>query len=217
MKPGSNFTACEIILQRRGKVIKRHGSNIPAGIKMDEHGPLKEKIRDCTRYRELVGLRDIIWNLSGKVDFSVYVDLRKRVDDRLEEFAHPVCEEVEIRMFMKEGGTRMLDLRDCRIALGKGKSLSEYILRENPDVEDLEIAPMGTADAKRSPYGSGGPGYANPKLGVLQNKIENVIKLATYMNNTYSKVIPKISADLSDVVSKLELLYSRVASADYEN
>ncbi len=192
---------------------------------MDEYNALRERIRDCIKYKEMLAIRESVWNLSGKTDFSVYVDLRKRVDERIEEFAKPNCEEVEVSIIFGSGATHALDFRECRVILGKGKSLCEYLLWNNPGAEDIEIKPsdssekkgFGRSTAYSSATAKNSSASANPKLGILQSRIENVIKLAQYMNNTYSKVIPKISSDLGDIVEKLEILYSRVTSNEYQS
>lgn len=190
---------------------------------MDEHESLRGRIRSCTKYKELLALRELVWNLSGKVEFSVYVELRKKVDGRLEEFNHPSCEDMDIKIIMPEGVKQPLDPRDCRIAISKDRSLSKYLLSKNPKALDVEIKPLDLSNSEgrrnSTAVGSISANSSSPisstRLGVLQNKIENVIRLATYMNNTYSKVIPKISSDLGEIVAKLEILYNRVSSNEY--
>lgn len=190
---------------------------------MDEHDSLRERIRSCTKYRELLSLRELVWNLSGKVEFTVYVELRKKVDGRLEEFNHPSCDDMDIKIIMPGGAKQPLDPRDCRIAVSKEQSLSRYLLSKTPKALDIEIKPVDISDSSGNRnYTSIGKGSAggssaisSTRLGVLQNKIENVIRLATYMNNTYSKVLPKISSDLGEIVIKLEILYNRVSGNEF--
>lgn len=190
---------------------------------MDEHEALKEQIRSSNRYKQLVTLRDHIWGLSAKLEFSQYVDLRRRVDDRISEFESPECENVQIKMIFPDNKTAFLDIRECRIALGKGGSLPKYIFEKYDGAEDIEIIPIvvseyesGSSSPLNSTKGHSLSASFNPKLGILQNRIENVIKLATFMNETYSVVIPKISTDLAEIVQKLEDLYRRVANDEYE-
>ncbi|AKA48556.1 hypothetical protein IX51_04975 [uncultured archaeon] len=191
---------------------------------MDDHDPLRARISNARRYSELLGLRDSVWNLSGKIDFSSYVDLRKRVDDRIRDFETPECEDIEIRILFPDRDPSLLDLRECRIAMGKNASLPKYIFSKYDNAEDIEIRPLGISmEGENSNSTAFDPQKAgdsnahfNPKLGILQNRIEKVIKLANYMNETYSTVIPKISSDLNDIVSKLEELYKRVSNNEYE-
>lgn len=191
---------------------------------MDENELLIAQIRAAKRYKELISLREFVWGLSTKVEFSRYVDLRKRVDDRIKEFEDPVCEEVDIKIIRSGSEQTFMDIRECRIAIGKGVTLPSYVFSKYPDAEDIEITPLGmngndvggpssTADTRKKGTLSGA---FNPKLGILQSRIENVIKLANYMNETYSRVIPKISTDLHEIVDKLEQLYKRVSNNEYE-
>lgn len=191
---------------------------------MGDHDPLIARINSAKSYNELLEARESVWNLSGKIDFSSYVDLRKRVDSRISEFENPVCEEVEIRIIYPDSDHSLLDVRECRIAESKGESLPKYIFAKYDKAVDVEIRPLGITEEEDipnktefDPQKAGNTNaHFNPKLGILQNRIEKVIKLATYMNETYSKVIPKISTDLNDIVAKLEELYKRVSNNEYE-
>ncbi len=191
---------------------------------MDDLDPLRSQVRNARRYKELLSLRDTVWGLSAKVDFSSYVDLRKRVDDRINEFENPQCDEVEIKIIKPESEPSLMDVRECRIAIGKEPSLPKYVFSKYGNAVDIEIMPLGMPSdddsANRTAFdprnARKGSSQFNPKLGILQNRIEKVIKLATYMNETYSRVIPKISSDLNDIVVKLEELYKRVSTDEYQ-
>lgn len=191
---------------------------------MDDQDPLRSQISSIRRYKELLSLRDTVWALSAKVDFSSYVDLRKRVDDRINEFENPQCEDIEIRIIYPSSEPSLMDMRECRIAIGKGTKFPKYVFSKYKDAVDIEITPLGIQMDEDSPKSTKfdprkqgkGAAHFNPKLGILQNRIEKVIKLANYMNETYSTVIPKISSDLHEIVEKLEDLYKRVSNNEYE-
>lgn len=191
---------------------------------MDEHEQLRTQIRSARGYKELKALRELIWGLSTRVDFSKYVDLRKKVDDRIKEFESPECDEVDIRILTSDGKMTFMDVRECRIALSKGVNLPSYIFSKYQNAEDIEVTPLGMPELNYDGLSSAADtkkkgtltGAFNPKLGILQSRIENVIKLANYMNETYSRAIPKISEDLHDIVEKLEVLYKRVTNNEYE-
>lgn len=188
---------------------------------MDTHDPLRGKIRDSTSYKEILSLREQVWSLSGKVNFSTYVELRKKVDDRIKEFETPNCDEVEIQISKDSGQTLVMDIRECRLVLGKGLTIPKYVIEKYGEDADIRITVPGASAEDAGEHSSFNPSGSSmlknqfdPRLGILQHRIENVIKLANYMNETYSSIIPKISSDLEDIVHKLEFLYKRVSEND---
>lgn len=191
---------------------------------MDGHDPLRARIQDCTRYKDLLKLRDTVWSMSAKLDFSTYMDLRKRVDQRMDEFENPTCEDFEIKIHFPGSKPAFMDMRECRIIATKGTTLPEYVFSKYDGADDIELIPLGVYEESYSgastnfdPTGEAPQtGSFNPRLGILQHRIENVIKLANYMSETYSTVIPQISEDLSEIVKKLDTLYRRISNNEYE-
>lgn len=191
---------------------------------MENHNSIRTQIDQTNSYNDLTKLREKIWSLSGKYPFSIYVNLRGRVEEKIRSFDNPMCDQAHIRIYFNDDSKKDMEPSECKNALDEGLKLSEYIFSTYGNARDFEILPssfLGTyskdiieKDAIKEFLGNGfknaGPNDDHKRIEVLQDRVEYLIRLIDHMNRVYSETIPKISSDLEDINKKFEELYNKL-------
>lgn len=185
---------------------------------------LKKKIRESRSFREIVSLRDQVWSLSGKIDLTLFLDLRDRVEQKVKEIESPTFGDVQIEVLTSQDERKTIDQREVGIIVGKGLKLSDYVFREYPDALDFEIRPSSNV----GPYDPAleDPGFKlevnepmNFRGGTIKESIIRIIKLAlkliTFLICAYSRSFPHLQEDFDLIKVKLEQLFDKVSQAYY--
>lgn len=195
---------------------------------MEDHNTIRVQIDRTNHYNDLIKLREKIWSLSGKYPFSIYVNLRGRIEEKIRTFDNPMCDQAVIRIHFGNKSQKEMEPSECQNALDEGLKLSEYIFAQYKDAEDYEILPsdfLGSynkdvieKDAIKEFLGNGfkgsGPNDDHKRIEVLQDRVEYLIRLIDHMNRVYSDTIPKIASDLEDINRKFEELYSKLVGSN---
>lgn len=189
---------------------------------MDDPNSLKTQIIRTNRYKGLLELRKNIRGLYGKYPFSIFVDLRGRIEEKINTFNNPMCDQATIKIVSADGSTRPLPSEECHTAVGNRMRLSEYIFNKYQDAEDFIIetdSVVGTyqrngedKDNKKDTSFKGDPG--DPQIDVLQNRVEYLIRLMDHMSRTYGEAIPRIVNDVKEITNRLDDLYRRILKED---
>lgn len=190
---------------------------------MENHNVIKSEIDQTDRYKELVNLREKIWGLSGKFPFSVYVDLRGKVEDKINRMDYPTCDKINLQIIFPDRPSIALDTNECKTALSKGLKLSEYIFSRYPNATDYQIDSTkiyGSYEKSSSEQEELKPDEqkfsGGPELQVLQDRVEYMIRLMNYMSRVYADSIPKIAKDIKDINVKFELIYKKLRGEEEE-
>lgn len=191
---------------------------------MEDHNSIRTQIDRTNRYNDLTKLREKIWSLSGKYPFSIYVNLRGRIEEKIKSFDYPMCDQAHIRIHFDDNSQKDMEPSECKLALDEGLRLSEYVFNNYKNATDFEILPsdfFGTynkdiveKDSIKEFLGNGfnntGPNDDHKRIEVLQDRVEYLIRLIDHMNRVYSETIPRISSDLEDINKKFEELYNKL-------
>ncbi len=190
---------------------------------MDDPNSLKTQIIRTNRYKSLLELRKNIRGLYGKYPFSIFVDLRGRIEEKINTFNAPMCDQALIKVVKTDGATNPLSTEECQYAVGNRIRLSEYIFSKYRDADDFIIeakSVLGTYQSQREEKNgelqtNGDSG--DPQIDVLQNRVEYLIKLMDHMSRTYGEAIPKIVNDVKEITERLDDLYKKILRDEVEH
>ncbi len=195
---------------------------------MDDPNSLKAQIVRTDNYKSLLELRKNIRGFYGKLPFSVFVDLRGRVEEKINTFNSPMCDQAVIRIIDRDGASTQLSPEECQYAVGNKIRLSEYIFNKYQSAEDFQIVAksvLGTYQAKSEEKqeddkdtGKTSPASSSdPQIDVLQNRVEYLIRLMDHMSRTYGEAIPKIVSDVKEITERLDDLYRKIMKDEVEH
>lgn len=194
---------------------------------MDDPNSLKTQIIRTNKYKSLLELRKNIRGLYGKYPFSIFVDLRGRIEEKINTFNNPMCDQASIKLVSTDGTTRPLGTEECQYAVGNRMRLSEYIFSKYPDVEDFIIdakSVLGTyqnykegGEEEKENSSSSTRDSGDPQIDVLQNRVEYLIRLMDHMSRTYGEAIPKIVNDVKEITTRLDDLYKKILKDEIEH
>lgn len=181
---------------------------------MDDPNSLKTQIVRTNRYKSLLELRKNIRGFYGKYPFSIFVDLRGRIEEKINTFNSPMCDQAKIRIIRKDGSTELLGYDECQYAVSNKIRLSDYIFSKHTDADDFQIeakSVLGTyQDYKEQDGGKVDGNSSDPQIDVLQNRVEYLIRLMDHMSRTYGEAIPKIVNDVKEITERLDELYRKI-------
>lgn len=191
---------------------------------MDHTEELIERIRSAKGYREIVSIRDTVWGLSGKIALSDFLELRDRVEKKMNDIESPVFEDTSIDIVMADGVRTTLDPRSVAIVMGKGLKISSYVFSEYPGAVDFELKPSGFLE-KPDPFAND-PSYklelnntSFPTGKTVREGIVRIVKLAlkliTFLFNAYARSFPHLADDLRILKESIEVLFEKVSSPLY--
>lgn len=193
---------------------------------MADPNSLKSEIVRTNKYNSLVELRKDIRGFYGKLPFSVFVDLRGRIEEKINTFNSPMCDQAKINVIEKDGNTVELPLSECQYAVSSKIRLSEYIFNKYKNADDFEIVAksvLGTyqgsqesSEEAKEDNNSSGRSSSDPQIDVLQNRVEYLIRLMDHMSRTYGEAIPKIVNDVKDITERLDDLYRKIMKDEVE-
>lgn len=187
---------------------------------------LKSQIVRTNRYKSLLDLRKNIRGFYGKYPFSIFVDLRGRIEEKINTFNSPMCDQARIKVIKKDGSSTQLGVEECQYAVGNKIRLSDYIFSKYADAEDFQIeskSVLGTYQNYKEEKGEkkegspGGTNVADPQIDVLQNRVEYLIRLMDHMSRTYGEAIPKIVNDVKEITERLDDLYKKILRDEIEH
>lgn len=190
---------------------------------MDDPNGLKTQIVRTNSYKGLLELRKNIRGFYGKYPFSIFVDLRGRIEEKINTFNSPMCDQANIKVIEKDGNSIPLSIEDCHYAVTNKTRLSDFIFSKFPDADDFEIEVKNVlgsysqykeGDKQMSSKLSSG---SDAQLDVLQNRVEYLIKLMDHMSRTYGEAIPKIVNDVKEITERLDDLYKKIIRDEIEH
>lgn len=195
---------------------------------MDDPNALKSLIIRTNSYKSLLELRKSIRGFYGKYPFSIFVDLRGRIEEKINTFNSPMCDQATIKILKNDGTSVPLKTEECQFAVGNKTRLSDFIFTKYPDADDFVIdvnKVIGTFGVSSSDSGkeekknekgrvsSGG----DSQIDVLQNRVEYLIRLMDHMSRTYGEAIPKIVNDVKEITERLDDLYRKILHDEVEH
>ncbi|MEM0158922.1 MAG: hypothetical protein QXV22_00560 [Thermoplasmataceae archaeon] len=185
---------------------------------MDDYHLILNRIAKVDRYKGLMTLQDEVWALRSKYPFSVFSNIRGRLEEKIHTFEHPRCDQVGINIIFMNGSKKTLEPEECIQAAQRGIKLSDFIFTKYHQAVDYEILSeniIGTSDDSEKPAESGSDkGKGTMAFEVLQTRIEFLIRMVDHINALYSETIPKISDDIKDINRRLEELYKKLADSN---
>ncbi|GGM77525.1 hypothetical protein GCM10007108_14580 [Thermogymnomonas acidicola] len=166
---------------------------------MEEQGNIRDSIIEAKSYSTLLRLRDTVASMRGRVPFSVYFELRGRVNEKIALFERPRCESVSITVIAPDGSRHTISQDQCREALSTG-TLPDYV---------------------RSLYGEGADIQIEQKIlagGVelTQDRLEGIIERIDRIQKEFEEVyaftsqIPRISSEIREINMRLDSLSKRL-------
>lgn len=195
---------------------------------MDDPNALKTQIIRTNSYKSLLELRKNIRGFYGKYPFSIFVDLRGRIEEKINTFNSPMCDQASIKVVAKDGSVIPLSVDDCQYAVTNKTRLSDFIFSKYPDAEDFQIDVKNVLGTYGH-YSKEGPkeeekqvssklsGGSDAQLDVLQNRVEYLIRLMDHMSRTYGEAIPKIVNDVKEITERLDDLYRKIVRDEIEH
>lgn len=195
---------------------------------MSDPNSIKAQISRTNNYKGLLDLRKDIRGLYGKYPFSIFVDLRGRIEEKINTFNSPMCDQASISVIKKDGNTIPLENQECHYAVTNNIRLSEFIFSKYPDADDFRISVksiLGSYGAYSEPKDvekgtdtatSRPTQTTDPQIDVLQSRVEYLIKLMDHMSRTYGEAIPKIVNDVKEITERLDELYRKIVKDEVE-
>lgn len=194
---------------------------------MDDPNALKTQIIRTNRYKSLLELRKNIRGFYGKYPFSIFVDLRGRIEEKINTFNSPMCDQASIKVVGRDGSLTPLPTEECQYAVTNKTRLSDFIFAKYPDADDFQIDVKNVLGSyasysKESKAEDKGESTrvsrdANPQIDVLQNRVEYLIRLMDHMSRTYGEAIPKIVNDVKEITERLDDLYRKIIRDEVEH
>lgn len=188
-------------------------------IEMADHNQLREKLTATKRYRRLVDLRREVQGSRGSIPFSIYADLENRIDEKIRNFDYPMCEQARVTVMFSNGLAMELDPDECVSAMRSDMRLSSYIFSKYPSAVDFNLEDddqlgsfskklksdeMDREELKNSLR-------SNPmEQENIQGKVEFLIGKIDRLEKMYNETIPRISAGIDDLKSKMDYLYKKL-------
>ncbi|HLH85457.1 MAG TPA: hypothetical protein VKU79_01155, partial [Thermoplasmataceae archaeon] len=121
---------------------------------IDDYHLILNRITKTNRYKGLLTLQDEIWALRSKYPFSVFSNIRGRLEEKLHTFDHPRCDQVGISVIFMNGSKKALEPEECMQAAQKNIKLSDFIFTKYHQAVDYEISSdniVGTSEAQGKP------------------------------------------------------------------
>lgn len=180
---------------------------------------LKSEIVRTNRYNSLLELRKDIKGFYGKLPFSVFVDLRGRIEEKINTYNSPMCDQATINIIQHDGNSIQLPYSECQYAVSSKIKLSEYIFNKYQNAEDFQIVAKNVLGTYQSVSAESeeekkedtvSRSSSDPQIDVLQNRVEYLIRLMDHMARTYGEAIPKIVNDVKEITARLDDLYMKI-------
>ncbi len=194
---------------------------------MDDPNALKSQIVRTNKYNSLLELRKNIRGFYGKLPFSVFVDLRGRIEEKINTFNSPMCDQATVKVIGKDGSVTKIPAEECQYAVSNKIRLSEYIFNKYKSAQDFQIESknilgtyQSTSEGKKEEKENEKNSYAqanDPQIDVLQSRVEYLIRLMDHMSRTYGEAIPKIVNDVKEITERLDDLYRKIMRDEVEH
>lgn len=188
---------------------------------MEDERSIRDSIPREDSYNGLLGIRKGIRGFYSRLPFSVYIDLRGRIEEKINKFNSPMCNEVTISLVGKDNSVKLLPKNECEYAVSNNIKLSDYIFDNYKEAVDFRISnSLGIHDSLTAePYevkkpehfrGEGKRDEVN--YDFLENTVVYLIRLMDHLEELYGRSTPTVSGDIRTIKNVLNDLFKKAMS-----
>lgn len=190
---------------------------------MEDERAIRESIPREESYAGLLRIRKGIRGFYSRLPFSVYIDLRGRIEEKINKFNSPMCNEVTISLLGKDNSVKLLPRNECEYAVSNNIKLSDYIFEKYDDTVDFRINnSLGIHDSntvdryetKRPEHFRGEGRRAGIDYDFLENTVVYLIRLMDHLESLYGGSAPNVSGDIHTIKNILNDLFRKTMTSD---
>ncbi|MEM0158560.1 MAG: hypothetical protein QXV22_02675 [Thermoplasmataceae archaeon] len=177
---------------------------------------ITESIQKVKSYKKLLAIKDDVTENRNEYPDYVAKQIVDMVNQRLDFFEHPRCNEVGITLILMNGSRRKLSQHECQETVDSGERLSEYVYRRYPMAVDFELAPLDPRAAYlaslKNSMDKRNIEYA--QIESMNSKIDVVGKLIKTLEENMSTMIPRLSNEVREIRKRVTDLSLKIRSRD---
>lgn len=185
----------------------------------DDERIIRDSIQRENSYNNLLAIRKKVRNYYSKLPFSVYIDLRGRIEERINKFNSPMCDNVSISVIGRDESAMLLSADECDYAVANNIKLSDHIFGKYNDAVDFKLSNfLGSYDknksdtpGKKEPQHFRGEGLRNElSADFLENTVVYLIRLLDHLEQMYGSSRLDIEGDIRSMKGILDNVFEKV-------